>query len=87
MATSENNKKRFLGKANVHNNHHMINMGNQRPKIGSKWPVLTCSAVKQLPMKVLINNQNNKRKKDGRLCDKRKNQVKEAKLTKPKLVR
>ena len=29
------NKKRFLGKANGHNDHYMINIGGQRPKIGS----------------------------------------------------
>ena len=29
-ATSENNKKRFLGKATGHNEHYMINMGGQR---------------------------------------------------------
>ena len=28
-------KKRFLGKATGHNDHHMMNMGSQRPKIGS----------------------------------------------------
>ena len=28
------NKRRFLGKANGHNDHYMINMGGQRPKIG-----------------------------------------------------
>ena len=26
--------KRFLGKATGHNDHYMINMGSQRPKIG-----------------------------------------------------
>ena len=35
LPVSENNdKKRFLGKANNPNNHYMINMGGQRPKIG-----------------------------------------------------
>ena len=29
-----NKKKRFLGKATGHNDHYMINMGSQRPKIG-----------------------------------------------------
>ena len=29
------NKKRFLGKATGHNDHCMINMGGQRPQIGS----------------------------------------------------
>ena len=33
-AASENNKKRFLGKVTGHNDHYMINMGGQRPKIG-----------------------------------------------------
>ena len=28
------NKKRSLGKATSHNDHRMINMGGQRPKIG-----------------------------------------------------
>ena len=27
-------KKRFIGKATGHNDHYMINMGGQRPKIG-----------------------------------------------------
>ena len=30
MACSENNKKRFLGKATGHNDHYMISMGGQR---------------------------------------------------------
>ena len=34
-ASENNNKKRFLGKTTSHNNHYMINMGGQRPKIGS----------------------------------------------------
>ena len=34
-ASENNNKKRFLGKATSHNDHYMINMGGQRPKIGS----------------------------------------------------
>ena len=39
-AASENNsKKRFLGKATGHNDHYMINMGGQRPKIGGNWPM------------------------------------------------
>ena len=29
------NKKRFLGKATGHNDHYMINIDSQRPKIGS----------------------------------------------------
>ena len=33
MAVSEN-KKRFLRKATGHNDHYMINMDGQRPKIG-----------------------------------------------------
>ena len=33
-AASEN-KKRFLGKATVYNDHYIINMGGQMPKIGS----------------------------------------------------
>ena len=36
---SENNKKRFLGKATSPNDHYMINMGSQRPKIGGNWPL------------------------------------------------
>ena len=39
MAASENNKKRFLGKVTVYNDHYMINMGGQRPNIGSNWPL------------------------------------------------
>ena len=38
-AASENNKKRFLGKANGHNDHYMINMDSQGPKIHSSWPL------------------------------------------------
>ena len=34
-ASENNNKKRFLGKANSINDNYMINMGGQRPKIGS----------------------------------------------------
>ena len=35
MAPSENNyKKRFLGKPTSLNDHSMINMGGERPKIG-----------------------------------------------------
>ena len=33
-AASENNKKRFLGKATGHNDQYMINMGGQKPKLG-----------------------------------------------------
>ena len=29
-------KERFTGKATGHNDHYMINMGSQRPVIGSK---------------------------------------------------
>ena len=32
--------KRFLGKASNHNDHYMINMDDQRPKIGSNWPLM-----------------------------------------------
>ena len=32
-AASENNKKTFHGKATGHNDHYMINMSGQRPKI------------------------------------------------------
>ena len=39
MAVSENNKKRFLRKATGHNDHYMINMDGQRPKIGGNWPL------------------------------------------------
>ena len=35
VVASENNNKRFLGKATGHNDHYMINMGSQRPRIGS----------------------------------------------------
>ena len=31
------NNKRFLGKATSHNDHYMIFMGSQRPKIGGNW--------------------------------------------------
>ena len=46
-AASENNK-RFLRKATDHNDHYIINMGCQKPKIGSNWlwlltnPYLQC---------------------------------------------
>ena len=33
-ASENNNKKRFLEKATGQNDHYMINMGGQRPKIG-----------------------------------------------------
>ena len=36
-ASENNNKKRFLGKATSINDNYMINMGGQRPKIGSYW--------------------------------------------------
>ena len=32
-------KKRFLGKATGHNDHHKISMGGQRPKIGGNKPL------------------------------------------------
>ena len=32
--------KSFLQKATGHNDHYMINTGGQRPKIGSKWPLI-----------------------------------------------
>ena len=32
-------KKKISGKATVHNDHYLINMGGQRPKIGSNWPL------------------------------------------------
>ena len=32
-------KKRFIGKVTGHNDHYMINMGGQRPKIGYNWPL------------------------------------------------
>ena len=32
-------KKIFLGKATGHNDHYMINMGCQKPKIGANWPL------------------------------------------------
>ena len=34
MGPSENDKKRFLGKATGHNDHYMTDMGGQWPKIG-----------------------------------------------------
>ena len=33
--------KRFLGKASSHNYHYMVNMGGQRLKIGSNWPLIS----------------------------------------------
>ena len=46
MAASENDNKRFLGKATGHNDHYMINMCSQRPKIDGNWqltsPYLQC---------------------------------------------
>ena len=38
MAAFENNKI-FLRKATCHNDHYMINMGGQRSKTGSNWPL------------------------------------------------
>ena len=38
MAASENNKI-FLRNATCHNDHYMINMGGQRSKTGSNWPL------------------------------------------------
>ena len=35
------NKKRFLGKATGHNDHYMINIDSQRPKIGSNWLLIS----------------------------------------------
>ena len=32
---SENNEERFIEKATSHHDHYMINVGGQRPKIGS----------------------------------------------------
>ena len=32
-------KKGILGKATGHNDHYMINMGGQRSKIRSNWPL------------------------------------------------
>ena len=34
LTAENNNKKSFLGKATGHNDHCMINIGGQRPKIG-----------------------------------------------------
>ena len=48
MATSENDKDRFLGKANGHHDHYMINMGGQRPNTGSKW-LLTSPYLQYCP--------------------------------------
>ena len=31
--------KRFLWKATSHNDHYIINLGGQRPKIGGNWPL------------------------------------------------
>ena len=31
--------KKFLGKPSGQNDHYMINMGGQRPKIGGNWPL------------------------------------------------
>ena len=33
-AFENNNEKSFLGKATGHNDHYMINIGDQRPNIG-----------------------------------------------------
>ena len=43
-AASENNKKRFLGKTTDHNDHYIVNIDGQRPKI-DRWPPLICSVV------------------------------------------
>ena len=34
---SENNIKKFIGRATGHNDHYMINMNGQRPNTGSNW--------------------------------------------------
>ena len=47
-------KKRFLGKATGHNDHHMMNIGGQRPKIGSNWPALICSTEQPVCLEVLF---------------------------------
>ena len=39
VTASENNKKKFLGKATGHNDYYIINMSGQRPKIGGNWPL------------------------------------------------
>ena len=38
-APENNNKKRFRRKVTGHNDHYIINMGGQRPKIGGNWPL------------------------------------------------
>ena len=35
----ENNNKRYPGKPNGHDDYYMINMGGQRLKTGSNWPL------------------------------------------------
>ena len=44
--------KRFIGKVTGHNDHYMINMGGQRPKIGGNWPLI----VYTLYMIILTKN-------------------------------
>ena len=59
MATSENDKDRFLGKANSRHDHYMINMGGQRPKIGNNLlltsPYLQCCPHFQLCLLLSTN--------------------------------
>ena len=53
-ASENNNKERFLGKATSHNDHYMVNMGGQRPKIGDNWHLtaVSCSADIATPSKL-----------------------------------
>ena len=53
MATSENNKKRFLRKATGHNDLYMINMAvkGQRLAAIDCWLILICSAVNEKKFK------------------------------------
>ena len=73
-AASENNK-RFLRKATDHNDHYIINMGCQKPKIGSNWlltsPYLQCcQSYSKLNVKfwISLNFENVFLKKRTRQC-------------------
>ena len=72
MAASENNnKKRFLGTAISHKDHYMINVGGQRPKIGSSWPLTGPYLQRwhQLPRVQIIASQFRNCKVNVNVCE------------------
>ena len=60
-ASGNNNKKSFLGKAIGHNDHYLIKMGSQRPRIGSNWllssPYLQCWCMLQVDRKCFFTTK------------------------------